>query len=134
MKEQFYFGLDILKAEERDGRPFLTIYATDTIEDRQKESCTRACLDKMVGILQSGQVELVGSHHAGIGFGRAVDGRVVPAETVDGPAGELALLSDIELDPEFPEARKLFEEAKVGKCKRQFSIGGRLNKDNPQKV
>lgn len=137
MNNHFNFDLEVLKAETREGRPFITIYATDTAPDSEGERCSDECLKGMVEQIRAGDVDLLNTHHDAIGFGDAVDAHIVDAGSINPEAaGHNALMVDVELDFDFPAARKLHAAAQdpVKRKKHGFSIGGNLNRDNPRCV
>lgn len=135
MHDSFEFGLSVLKTENRDGRMVVTVYATDTAPDADGDRCSEACLRRMIDRINTGNVELLNSHLEAIGFGRAIAAHTADAGLYHAElAGETALLVEVELDENDPQAKKLFERAQSDKFHHQFSVGGRLNKKNPRAV
>lgn len=138
MKDRFEFDLTVWKADQRDGKPYLLIYATDTADDRHGDNCTLACLEGLQKQIQDGGIEILNSHHDAVGLGQAVDAHIVDAGQFDSRLqGERALLVDTVLDPNDPRAIKLFEKAQQSTPENplvRFSIGGELNKANPRRV
>lgn len=137
MKQKFHFNLDVAKAEEREGRAYITVYATDSAPDKVGEACSEECLHSLAEQFKSGKVELLNTHQDAIGFGKVVNGWVVDAEQFHpdlAGQGVKAVLAEVELDLEFPHARRLFERAQDPEERKRlgFSIYGRLDRSNPR--
>jgi hypothetical protein len=130
---KFEFGATYEKAwqDEKTGRMIVRAVASDDRLDLQRDRMGAAALQKMVDAAKKG-VPFLETHRSVFEFGRTVDGAVKEFE--DGGKKIRQFIVDVELDGDFPQARKLFKEIANGDCKRQLSIGGKLNLKNKEAV
>ena len=104
---------------------------SDTLRDDQGDSLTKRCLDRMASQCRQG-IDILDNHRSTFGFGVTTkDTTVRPMAGMD---GEYQLAVDILLDPTYPQARALFNEVMTNRCRKQLSIGGKLNRENPNCV
>lgn len=114
--------------QDEQGKMHVVAVASDDTVDLQRDQMTDEALDKMASQVASG-IPLLDNHKATFEFGRTCNGYVQTGTAPDGkPARQLFV--DVELDGEYPEARSLYKEVLAGKCKKQLSIGGKLNTKN----
>jgi len=130
---KFEFGATYEKAwqDEKSGRMIVRAVASDDRLDLQRDRMGNAALQKMVDAAKKG-VPFLETHRSVFEFGRTVDGAIKEFE--DGGKKVRQFVVDVELDGDFPQARKLFKEIANGDCKRQLSIGGKLNLKNREAV
>lgn len=130
---RFEFGATVDKAwQDEQGKMHVRAIASDDQLDLQRDRMSGNALSRMAEMSKSG-VPLLDNHRATFEFGRTVDGKVITTKADDGrPVNQL--LVELELDGEFPQARKLFKEIAGGECARQLSIGGKLNLKNRDAV
>lgn len=110
--------------QDEQGKMHVIAVASDDTVDLQRDQMTNKALDRMAAQAQEG-VPLLDSHKSTFEFGRSIGGTVAK-----GKDGKLELIVDLELNGEYPQARTLFKEVMEGTCKRQLSIGGKLNLKN----
>lgn len=130
---RFEFGATVDKAwQDEDGKMHVRAIASDDQLDLQRDRMSGNALSRMADMSKAG-VPLLDNHRATFEFGRTVGGQVITTKAEDGrPVNQL--LVELELDGEFPQARKLFKEVANGECSRQLSIGGKLNLKNRDAV
>lgn len=129
----FEFGADCEKAwtDEKTGKMLVRAVASDDRLDLQRDRMGNHALQKMVEAARKG-VPFFETHRSVFEFGRTVDGAIT--EKDEGGKKVRQFVVDVELDGDFPQARKLFKEVAGGLCKRQLSIGGKLNLKNRDAV
>ena len=118
--------LEVYKSD--DGKPHIRAVASDSLEDRQGDVITETCIKQMADQVSHGDIPLLPDHRASFEIGKSHYGDTRRNDSTHG----LELVVDFELDDRFTEATVLFNEVSSGKCKRQLSIGGYLNKNNPR--
>lgn len=131
---RFEFGATIDKAwqDEETGKMHVRAIASDDQLDLQRDRMSGRALGRMADMAKSG-VPLLDNHRATFEFGKTVHGQVIQGQAEDGrPVSQL--LVELELDADWPQARKLFKEIAGGECARQLSIGGKLNLKNREAV
>jgi hypothetical protein len=130
---KFEFGADCEKAwtDEKTGKMLVRAVASDDRLDLQRDRMGNHALQKMVEAARKG-VPFFETHRSVFEFGRTVDGAIT--EKDEGGKKIRQFVVDVELDGDFPQARKLFKEVAGGLCKRQLSIGGKLNLKNRDAV
>jgi len=129
---QFAFDAVCEKAWQDDkGKMFVRACASDDKLDLQRDRMSRNALQKMADAAKKG-VPFLETHRSVFEFGRTVGGEV--AEVDEGGKTVQKFFVDVELDGDFPQARKLFKEVAAKSCKRQLSIGGKLNLKNREAV
>jgi hypothetical protein len=131
---RFEFDADCEKAwqDEKTGKMYVRAVASDDGLDLQRDRMSTAALTKMASASKKG-VPFLENHRSTFEFGKTVDGEIVTSTGKDGKK-ITKFFATIELDGEFPQARKLFKEVASGECKRQLSIGGKLNLKNRDSV
>lgn len=131
---RFEFGATIDKAwqDEETGNMHVRAIASDDQLDLQRDRMSGNALQRMADMSKSG-VPLLDNHRATFEFGRTVGGQVITTKAEDGRLVN-QLLVELELDGDWPQARKLFKEVAGGDCVRQLSIGGKLNLKNRDAV
>jgi hypothetical protein len=131
---RFEFDADCEKAwqDEKTGKMYVRAVASDDGLDLQRDRMSTAALTKMATASKKG-VPFLENHRSTFEFGKTVDGEIVTSVGKDGKKIN-KFFATIELDGEFPQARKLFKEVASGECKRQLSIGGKLNLKNRDSV
>lgn len=131
---RFEFGATVDKAwqDEETGKMHVRAIASDDQLDLQRDRMSGNALQRMADMSKAG-VPLLDNHRATFEFGRTVGGQVITTKAHDGrPVSQL--LVELELDGDWPQARKLFKEVASGECGRQLSIGGKLNLKNRDAV
>lgn len=130
---KFEFGADCEKAwqDEKTGKMLVRAVASDDRLDLQRDRMGNHALQKMVEAARKG-VPFFETHRSVFEFGHTVDGAIT--EKDEGGKKVRQFVVDVELDGDFPQARKLFKEVAGGVCKRQLSIGGKLNLKNRDAV
>lgn len=131
---RFEFGADVVKAwqDEKTGKMLVRAIASDDRLDVQRDKMSSAALAKMAAFASKG-VPFLETHRSTFEFGKTVSGEVLESKDKEGrPVRQFVV--EVELDGDFPQARKLFKEVALGKCKRQLSIGGKLNLKNREAV
>lgn len=130
---RFEFEANCEKAwqDEKTGKMYVKAVASDDRLDLQRDRMGRPALDKMAAAAKRG-VPFLETHRSTFEFGKTVDGEITQVE--EGGKKVNKFIATVELDPEFPQARKLFKEVASGVCKRQLSIGGKLNLKNRDAV
>lgn len=129
---RFDFEADCQKAWQDDkGKMFVRAVASDDRLDLQRDRMSPTALKKMADAAKTG-VPFLETHRGVFEFGKTVGGEVVERE--EGGKRFRQFVVDVELDGDFPQARKLFKEVAAGKCARQLSIGGKLNLKNRDAV
>lgn len=129
---QFSFDAICEKAWQDDkGKMFVRACASDDKLDLQRDRMSRNALQKMADAAKRG-VPFLETHRSVFEFGRTVGGEV--AEVDEGGKKVQKFFVDVELDGDFPQARKLFKEVAAKSCQRQLSIGGKLNLKNREAV
>lgn len=131
---RFAFDATIDKAwqDEETGKMHVRAIASDDQLDLQRDRMSGGALDRMAEMANAG-VPLLDNHRATFEFGKSVHGQVIQKPSEDGRVVR-QLLVELELDGEWPQARKLFKEVAGGECARQLSIGGKLNLKNRDAV
>lgn len=128
----FSFDAECQKAWQDDkGKMFVRACASDDKLDLQRDRMSTNALQKMADAAKSG-VPFLETHRSVFEFGRTTGGEV--AEIVEDGKKVQKFFVDVELDGDFPQARKLFKEVAGKECKRQLSIGGKLNLKNREAV
>lgn len=113
--------------KDAGGRPHIRGIASDSLDDRQGDAITETCIANMARQLNRG-IPLLPDHRSSFEIGTSTLG-----EPRRNPmTGALELIADFALDDRFVESSILYDEIESGKCKRQLSIGGFLNKKNPR--
>lgn len=129
MRTRFEFSLPLTKAYKDDeGRMHVVGVASDTLPDFHNDRMSDKAIAQMARQASQEDLPLLDNHRATFGFGRTFTGR----STRKGKARELVI--DFELDAKYPQAVDLFNEVLTGKAKKQLSIGGMLNLENPKAV
>lgn len=129
MRTRFQFSLPLTKAYKDDeGRMHVVGVASDTLPDFHDDRMSDKAIAQMARQASQEDLPLLDNHRATFGFGRTFTGR----STRKGKARELVI--DFELDAKYPQAVDLFNEVLTGKAKKQLSIGGMLNLENPKAV
>jgi len=132
MDISFAFDAVCQKAWQDDkGKMFVRACASDDKLDLQRDRMSTSALNKMAEAAKKG-VPFLETHRSVFEFGRTVGGEVAEVEE-DGKKVQKFFV-DVELDGDFPQARKLFKEVAAKDCKRQLSIGGKLNLKNREAV
>jgi hypothetical protein len=122
---EFSFDAEITKAYERDGRMHVLAVPSDTFRDDQGDRISKGGLGRLADQCKNG-IDILDNHRATFPFGRTT------GEThVRDVGGGSQLVVDVELDETYPQSLALFKEVQAGICKKQLSIGGKLNRDNP---
>lgn len=131
---RFEFAADYEKAwqDEKTGRMRVRAIASDDQLDLQRDRMSHRALQKMADAAKSG-VPLLETHRSVFDFGRTVGGQVIERQGADGRTHRQFLV-ELELDGEYPQARKLWREIAGGRCDKQLSIGGKLNLKNRDAV
>jgi len=126
---RFEFHTDCLEVyKSADGKPHIRAVASDSLEDRQGDVITETCIGKMAEQVAKGEIPLLPDHRSSFEIGTSRGGETRRNPETNG----LELVTDFELDERYTEATVLFNEVSSRKCKRQLSIGGYLNKNNPR--
>lgn len=129
---QFAFDALCEKAwQDEKGKMFVRACASDDRLDLQRDRMSTNALQKMADAAKKG-VPFLETHRSVFEFGRTVDGNVAMVD--EGGKKVQKFFVDVELDGDFPQARKLFKEVAGNTCKRQLSIGGKLNLKNREAV
>ncbi len=129
MRTRFEFSLPLTKAyKDGQGRMHVVGVASDTLPDFHNDRMSDKAIAQMARQASQEDLPLLDNHRATFGFGRTFTGR----STRKGKARELVI--DFELDAKYPQAVDLFNEVLTGKAKKQLSIGGMLNLENPKAV
>ncbi len=129
---RFEFATDLTKAwQDEKGKMFVEAIASDDQLDLQRDRMSKAALNKMAAASKKG-VPFLSTHRDTFEFGKTVDGEIITVEEKGKPVHKLKTV--IELDGEYPQARTLYKEVASGTCKRQLSIGGKLNLKNRDAV
>lgn len=117
--------------DEKTGKMYVKAVASDDKLDLQRDRMGKTALDKMAAAAKRG-VPFLETHRSTFEFGKTVDGEIISVN--EGGKMVNKFVATVELDSEFPQARKLFKEVALGTCKRQLSIGGKLNLKNRDAV
>lgn len=117
--------------QDEKGKMFVRAVASDDRLDLQRDRMSANALKKMADAAKKG-VPFLETHRSVFEFGKTVGGDVVDFE--EGGKKVQKFVVDVELDGDFPQARKLFKEVAGNTCKRQLSIGGKLNLKNKEAV
>jgi len=129
MYGRFEFALPLTKAyKSGDGKMHVVGTASDTLPDLHDDRMSEKAVDAMAKQATEGALPLLDNHRATFGFGKTVEGQVAKK----GKARELVI--DFELYAKYPQSLDLFQEVLAGKSKKQLSIGGMLNLENPNAV
>lgn len=130
---KFEFGASYEKAwqDEKTGKMYVRAIASDDKLDLQRDRMGALALDKMAGASKKG-VPFLETHRSTFEFGKTTGGEII--EVMENGHKVQKFAVEIELDGDFPQARKLFKEVAAGNCKRQLSIGGKLNLKNKEAV
>lgn len=129
---RFDFDATCEKAWQDDkGKMFVRAVASDDRLDLQRDRMGNNALQKMVDAAKRG-VPFLETHRSVFEFGKTVGGEIKEKE--DSGKKVRQFVVDVELDGDFPQARKLFKEIASGTCKKQLSIGGKLNLKNRDAV
>lgn len=126
-EKTFEFGLTINKARRDGEKMIVTAYASDTLKDNHNERFDAHAMNQMLDKLRDEEVPLMTSHKDSFGFGKSIEGVLLPVQD-----GGIGLEVDFELNPKYPQSEELFNEVKTGDCEKQISVGGKLNKKNPR--
>lgn len=121
----FVFDATITKAYERDGKMHVVAVPSDTLRDDQGDRVSKGGLDGLAEQCRAG-IDILDNHRATFPFGRTTAGSHVRKA---GSGSQLVV--DIELDDTYPQSLALFKEVQNGTCEKQLSIGGKLNRANP---
>lgn len=126
---RFEFALPLTKAyKASDGKMHVVGTASDTLPDLHDDRMSEKAVDAMAKQATEGALPLLDNHRATFGFGKTVEGQVAKK------AKARELVIDFELDEKYPQSLDLFQEVLAGKSKKQLSIGGMLNLENPNAV
>ena len=127
---RFEFIADIEKAYKDDGgNMHVVLVASDNIEDKHKERMSTRAIKQMVKSAQGGDIPLLPTHRSTfeIGF-------TTVQSSLQTKGDKAKFIADVQLDEGMDIARKLFKEVSSGSVKRQASIGGFLNRENPKAI
>lgn len=122
----FEFDATITKAYERDGEMHVVAVPSDTLRDDQGDRVSKAGIGGLAGQCQDG-IDILDNHRATFPFGRTTG----DSRTQARKGGGHDLVVDILLDKSYPQSLALFKEVQDGTCEKQLSIGGKLNRANP---
>lgn len=126
----FEFDLEVAKSSrDTDGVYHLYAVASDTQIDYQKDQMTLSALKKMEKQLKTEKIPLLENHDSTFHFGYIDSAKVTKAGT-----DNWELEVDLILDESFPQSKSLIKAVAAGKPKYQLSIGGKINKSNPNAV
>jgi hypothetical protein len=117
--------------QDDKGKMHVRAVASDDRIDLQRDRMSQKALEKMAKSAKDG-VPFLETHRSVFEFGRTVGGEILEREQDGKKVRQLVV--DVELDGDYPQARKLFKEVAAGNCKRQLSIGGKLNLKNREAV
>jgi hypothetical protein len=117
--------------QDEKGKMFVRAVASDDKLDLQRDRMGIKALQKMVDAAKAG-VPLLETHRSVFEFGKTVGGELKEMEEGGRKFHQFAV--ELELDGDFPQGRKLFKEIASGTCKKQLSIGGKLNLKNRDAV
>lgn len=117
--------------QDEKGKMFVRAIASDDKLDLQRDRMGIKALQKMVAAAKAG-VPLLETHRSVFEFGKTVGGELKEMEEGGRKFHQFAV--ELELDGDFPQGRKLFKEIASGSCKKQLSIGGKLNLKNRDAV
>jgi hypothetical protein len=133
VESRFEFDAVCEKAWQDDkGKMFVRAVASDDRLDLQRDRMGKNALSKMAEAAKNG-LPFLETHRSVFEFGKTIGGEVIEGKDKDGkPVRQFVV--ELELDGEYPQARKLFKEVASGGCKRQLSIGGKLNLKNREAV
>lgn len=121
----FEFDATITKAYERDGEMHVVAVPSDSVRDDQGDRISKGGLGRLAEQCQGG-IDLLDNHRATFPFGKTTGDSHVQEEDGGG-----RLVVDVELDGGFPQSLALFKDVQAGTCEKQLSIGGKLNRANP---
>jgi len=129
-KKNFSFDATLRQAYKTpDGKKHVVAVASDDQEDRTRDRMSKRAVRSMADQAAKNKLPLLDNHRATFGFGETFSAMAKKNEK-----GHTEFLVDFELDDRFPESDVLFTEVAQGKCKKQVSIGGFLNLENPNAV
>lgn len=103
------------------GKMHVTAIVSDNLTDLENDQMTQKALAGMVEQFKRG-IDLVDNHRSTFGFGKTVDAHMIMDKSQGNPFWKVMV--DVELDDAYPEAKRLYDEVKSGKCTKQLSIGG----------
>lgn len=103
------------------GKMHVTAIVSDNLTDLENDQMTQKALAGMVEQFKGG-IDLVDNHRSTFGFGKTVDAHMIMDRSQGNPFWKVMV--DVELDDAYPEAKRLYDEVKSGKCTKQLSIGG----------
>jgi hypothetical protein len=118
--------------QDEKGKMFVRAVASDDGLDLQRDRMSTKALQKMAESAKIG-LPFLETHRSVFEFGKTTGGEIVAMKDKDGKTVNRFVV-ELELDGDYPQARKLFKEVASGNCKRQLSIGGKLNLKNRDAV
>ena len=125
---EFAFDLQRAFIDKESGKKCVVGVCSDDLPDLQKERVSNGLIERWVDQCDGG-LDLLDNHRSTFPFGKTNNGTMVT-----GPDGETQLQITVELDDKFPQSEVLYSEIKAGACKKQMSIGGAINLENPDCV
>ncbi len=136
--KSFDFDITLNKAyKAEDGTMHVVGVASDDGVDLTGDKMAECALDSMVQQAKTKKLPLLDSHHSTFGFGHTHDAHIQKKmETgADGKAhAKREYVVDFALDDRYPHAHDLFKEVESGRSNKQLSIGGHLNRNDPEAV
>lgn len=127
--KNFDFDVALNKAyTDSEGTMHVIGVASDDDVDRTGDKMSDMALDSMAQQANKNKIPLMDSHHGTFGFGHTHSGSIVKS----GARKELHI--DFALDKRYPQAQDLYNEVSNGKSQKQLSIGGNINRADPDAV
>lgn len=125
----FAFDVTLSKAYKADdGKMHVIGVASDDDVDLTGDKMHEKALESMVTQAKKNKLPLLDSHHGTFGFGHTHDAHIQKK------GGKREYVVDFELDDRYPQAHDLYNEVSSGTSQKQLSIGGHLNRADPEAV
>lgn len=125
----FEFDVTLSKAYKADdGKMHVIGVASDDDVDLTGDKMHEKALESMVSQAKKNKLPLLDSHHGTFGFGHTHDAHLQKK------GGKREYVVDFALDERYPQAHDLYNEVAAGHSQKQLSIGGHLNRADPEAV
>lgn len=127
----FEFDMSFDRAyKSPEGKMHIVAIASDDEKDRTGDRMAKSAVQSMARQATEQRLGLLPSHRDAFEFGVTTSAVAKKAEGTN----RTEFVVDIELDSTFPQSLKLFQEVQTGKSQRQLSIGGFLDRSDPNAV
>ena len=119
--QPFSAPLSFVKAETKNGQPYIVLRASGPKVDRQGEQMSDGAIKKMIAKAKAGGVELLDNHYSSFDMGKSDDAWMAKGEKGDDEL-HFGIVGNA-LNPFLP---MLLKDISDGKCNKHTSVGGNV--------